>query len=326
MRTSVAAAIVLAIITQSASTPPLALVHTIELPRVEGRIDHLALDAAAGRLFIAALGNNTVEVVDVKSAAHTRSLAGFREPQGIAIATDTGVVAVANGQGEGLQLLNLTDLQPGKRVALGDDSDNVRYDAVAKRLYVGYGSGAIASVDPAAGTVLGSVKLAGHPESFQLERAGPRIFVNVPSAGQIAVIDRSTMRATGTWPVSEARACYPMALDEANHRLFIGCRNPARLLVYDTQSGKPTGSAEIVGDTDDLFFDATLNRLYVAGGEGFIDVIDTRQDAKFARRARIKTDPGARTALFSPDQRRFFLAVPHRGRQKAAIKVFEVQQ
>jgi len=325
MRAWAAVAIVLAIAMQSSSTPPLTLVHTIELPRVEGRIDHLAFDAVGGRVFIAALGNNTVEVIDVKKAVHVKSLAGFREPQGIALATDAGVVAVANGQGEGVQFIGLDDSQPRKAIALGDDSDNVRYDAGARRLFVGYGSGAIATVDPIGATIVGTVKLAGHPESFQLERAGPRIFVNVPSGGQIAVIDRSAMRVTATWPVSEARANYPMALDEAHHRLFIGCRNPARVLVYDTQSGKPIGSAEIVGDTDDMFLDTRLNRLYVAGGEGFIDVLDTALNAKLARLARIKTDAGARTALFTPDQRRLYLAVPHRGAQKAAIKIYEVQ-
>ncbi len=326
MRVWVPAAAVLAMTLQTASNPPLTLVHTIELPRVEGRIDHLAFDATGGKLFVAALGNNTVEVIDVKNAVHLKSLTGFREPQGIAIAMDAGVVAVANGQGEGVQLINANDFQPGKSVPLGDDSDNVRYDAAAKRLYVGYGGGALAALDPAGTTAVGTVKLAGHPESFQLERSGPRIFVNVPSAGHIAVIDRSAMRVTATWPVSEARSNYPMALDEANHRLFIGCRNPARVLVYDTQTGKSIGSGEIVGDTDDMFFDAKLNRLYVAGGEGFIDVLDTRPDAKLARIARIKTDAGARTALFTPDQRRLYLAVPHRGAQKASIKVYEVRE
>jgi DNA-binding beta-propeller fold protein YncE len=326
MRVWVPAAAVLAMTMQTASKPPLTLVQTIELPRVEGRIDHLAFDATSGKLFVAALGNNTVEVIDVKNTVHLKSLTGFREPQGIAIATDANVVAVANGHGEGVQLINASDFQPGKSVSLGDDSDNVRYDAAVKRLYVGYGGGAIAALDPAGTTAVGTVKLAGHPESFQLERSGPRMFVNVPSAGHIAVIDRSAMRVTGTWPVTEARSNYPMALDEANHRLFVGCRNPARVLVYDTQTGKSIGSGDIVGDTDDMFFDAKLNRLYVAGGEGFIDVLDTRPDAKLARIARIKTDAGARTALFTPDQRRLYLAVPHRGAQKASIKVYEVQE
>jgi DNA-binding beta-propeller fold protein YncE len=160
---------------------PLTLVRSIELPHVEGRIDHLAFDAATHRLYVAALGNNTVEVLDVGIGVHQLSLPGFREPQGIAVAADTRAVAVANGQGDGLQLLGADDYRPGAVVRLGDDADNVRYDAVARKLYVGFGDGALAAIDPAAGTLLGQVKLAGHPESFQLERDGSRAFVNIPN-------------------------------------------------------------------------------------------------------------------------------------------------
>jgi DNA-binding beta-propeller fold protein YncE len=304
---------------------PLAMVQTIELPQVEGRIDHLALDPAGERLFVAALGNNTVEVVDLKNGVHLTRLAGFREPQGIASAADAKVIAVANGAGEGLVLLDVSDYRVGKAIPLGDDADNVRYDAAAKRLYVGYGGGALAAIDPAAARVLRQAKLAGHPESFQLERGGARIFVNVPTAGHIAVVDRNTMSVIATWPVSSAKANYPMALDEATHRLFIGCRRPAKVLIYDVTSGKQTGAFDIVGDTDDLFYDAQRNRLYVAGGEGFIDVLDARQPASLTRLARIPTPAGARTALFAPDRGRLYLAVPHRGAQRAEIRVYEAR-
>ena len=304
---------------------PLSFLRAIELPRVEGRIDHLAIDSTGDKLFVAALGNNTVEILDVKNGTHVKSLSGFREPQGIASATDAKRVAIANGQGEGIQLIDASDYHPIKAVPLGDDSDNVRYDAAAKTLYVGYGSGALAAVDPANGAVKNEVKLAGHPESFQLERTGPRIFVNVPNADQIAVVDRNAMKVTATWPVSAAKRNYPMALDEANHRVFIGCRRPAKVLVYDTTTGKQTGSFDIVGDTDDMFFDARRQRLYVAGGEGFIDVLDARGPSTPSRLARIKTAAGARTALFVPDQGRLYLAVPHRGSQKAEIRVYEAR-
>src|SRR5262249_33977933 len=146
------------------------------------------------------------------------------EPQGIASAAEARLVAVANGQGEGLQLVRADDFGLGASITLGDDSDNVRYDAAARRLYVGFGSGALAAIDPSAAKILGQVKLAGHPESFQLERSGSRIFVNVPTADQIAVVDRVAMKTAATWTVTTAKANYPMALDEANHRLFIGCR------------------------------------------------------------------------------------------------------
>src|SRR5207248_3963277 len=202
-----------------APADPLALVGSIELPNVEGRIDHLAFDPIGGRLFVAAVGNNTVEVVDVKEGRHVKSLPGFREPQGIAVVPYAKVVAVANGQGEGVQIIDAVEYRPTKSIALGDDSDNVRYDAGAKRLYVGFGSGALAAINPADGKVLGQVKLPGHPESFQLEPTGARTFVNIPTADQITVVDRAAMKVVATWPVSSAKANFPMALDEANHRL-----------------------------------------------------------------------------------------------------------
>ena len=118
---------------------------------------------------------------------------------------DAKAVAIANGQGEGLQLIDSDDYHPKVMVSLGDDSDNVRYDASAKRIYVGFGSGALAAITPADAKVVSQVKLTGHPESFQLERSGSRIFVNVPTAEQIAVVDRAGMRVTTTWPVTTAK-------------------------------------------------------------------------------------------------------------------------
>jgi DNA-binding beta-propeller fold protein YncE len=326
MRALLWGGILLVIAMQPAASPvPVTFVRAIELPRVEGRIDHLTLDSAGQKLFVAALGNNTVEVLDVKNGTHVESLPGFREPQGIAGVADAKVIAVANGQGEGVQTINENDFTTVKTISLGADADNVRYDAAAKRLYVGYGAGALAATSPD-GKVLGQVKLAGHPESFQLERAGSRIFVNVPPAGHIAVVDRNAMKVIATWPVTGAKSNYPMALDEENHRLFVGCRRPAKVLVYDTTSGKETGAFDIVGDTDDMFYDAARKRLYVSGGDGFIDVFDARPPATLTRLARVATAAGARTSLFVPEQSRLYLAVPHRGTQRAEIRVYEVRE
>lgn len=302
---------------------PLKFVRAIELPGVEGRIDHLAYDASTQRLYVAALGNNTVEVIDAKGGSHLKSLPGFHEPQGIAAVPDAKAVAIANGQGEGLQLIDANDYRPGAMIRLGDDSDNVRYDAAAKRVYVGFGNGALAAISPTDSKVLGEAKLAGHPESFQLERSGSRVFVNVPTAGQIAVIDRGPMRVIASWPVTTAKSNFPMALDETNHRLFIGCRRPAKALVYDTVTGREVSSFDIVGDTDDLFYDAARKRLYVSGGEGYLDVIEDHGGGRFVRVAHMATAAGARTSLFVPDQNRLFLAVPHRGNQRTEIRVFE---
>ncbi len=276
---------------------PLTVIASIALPGVEGRFDHMTFDAAHQRLFIAALGNDTVEVVDVAKGVREKSLAGFHEPTGITWVPDAGAVAVANGSSGALQIIDAADLRLTRGVAIGNDADNVRYDAAAKRLHVGHGGGALATVGAADGRLVANVRLGGHPESFQLERMGSRIFVNVPDARQIAVIDRRTNAVVGLWPVTAATANYPMALDESTNRLFIGCRNPAKALVYETTSGRIVGSFDIVGDADDLFYDEGRKRLYVTGGDGFVDVFQRGAGDAFTRTAHVASASGARTSL-----------------------------
>jgi DNA-binding beta-propeller fold protein YncE len=323
-RMAVAVTMVLVSFQTASGQAPLALVGTIDLPNVEGRIDHLAVDIAAQRLYVAALGNNTIEILDLKTGSRTNSLPGFREPQGIAVVPDANLVAVANGQGDGVQFIDASNYHASRAVKLGDDSDNVRYDAVAKRLFVGFGGGALAAIS-SDGKVIGEVTLAGHPESFQLERSGSRVFVNVPDANQIAVVDRTTMKVMATWPVVGAKSNFPLALDEANHRVFVGCRRPAKVLVYDTSTGKESSSFDSVGDTDDLFYDTVRKRLYVSGGEGYVDAFQEQDAGRFVRIAHLATAPGARTSLFVPEQSRLYIAVPHRGSQKPQVRVYEAR-
>src|SRR5262245_43959348 len=241
MRTMAVFVLLLASTVLHAQQPPLTLVQTLELPGVEGRIDHLAVELDSQRLFVAALGNNSVEVIDLRANAFLKSLKGFREPQGILVVGAPKTLVVANGQGGSVQFLRLADFTIANTVAPADDADNLRYDS-AGRVYVGYGDGALVAIDPSTGKRMGDIKLAGHPEAFQLEKTGRRIFVNVPTAGHIAVVDRDAMKVATTWPITEARSNFPMALDEGSHRLFIGCRQPAKVLIVDTSSGKVTGS------------------------------------------------------------------------------------
>jgi DNA-binding beta-propeller fold protein YncE len=300
------------------------LVQTIRLPGVEGRFDHLAVDLPGQRLFVAALGNNTLEVLDLKRGTRAHSVGGLHEPQGVAFAPDLHRVFVGNGEGGTCDLLDANTLTPIGRVPDLNDADNVRYDAAARLVYVGYGRGALAVIDAASGKRKGEIRLAGHPESFQLEKAGPRILANVPSAGQIAVIDRGKQSVIASWPVRGAGANFPMALDEKNHRLLIGCRRPARLLVYDTRTGHQVATAEIVGDADDLFYDSVRRRVYVAGGEGLITVLQQQAGNQYTTVAKISTAAGARTGLFVPELDRFFLAVPHRGSQPAEVRAYRM--
>jgi len=307
---------------QATSSDALRAAGVIPMPSVNGRIDHLSVDVAGKRLFVAALGNNTLEVLDLAAMRVLRSISGLHEPQGIRFLPDRNRIAVANG-GDGATILydgsTLAALQTTK---LSGDADNVRYDQKAGRVYVGYAGGALAVLD-SEGKPLGDIKLAGHPESFQLETGGPRIFVNVPDANQIAVVDRERQAVTAKWPVTTAGANYPMALDEANHRLFIGCPRPAKLLVYDTTAGTLVTAIDIVGDTDDLFYDAVRKRVYVIGGEGYVTVLEQQDANGYRQIQKLPTAAGARTGLFVPELGRLFVAVPHRGAQQAEIRVYD---
>jgi DNA-binding beta-propeller fold protein YncE len=307
----------------SQGSPPLRLVQTIPLTKVEGRIDHMGVDVKGQRLFVAALGNNTLEVVDLAQGKQIRSVAGLREPQGVAYVPEFDQVVVANGEDGTVRTFDAKSFATVSTVMFGDDADNVRYDSAGGRLVVGYGAGALGFIDAKTHGVVGTVKLAAHPESFQLEKSRPRIYVNVPTANQIAVVDSRKQSVMTTWPVGDYRSNFPMALDEAHHRLFVGARNPAKLVVFDTESGKRVTALDISGDTDDLFFDQESKRIYVSAGAGNIDAINQIDADHYEHTGKIATASGARTSLYVPDLHRLYLAVPHRGAQETSIRVYE---
>ena len=235
---------------------PLALVQKIPLPEITGRIDHMALDSNRDRLLVAALASNRLEIVNLKANEVVHSILGLNEPQGVVYVPDLDRIFVANGGDGSVNAYDGNSFAKVGSIAFGNDADNLRYDATAKRVYVGYGAGAIGAIDVTSMQRKGNVQLKGHPESFQLEQVGTRLYVNVPAAKAITVIDRSTMSVTMNWALKALSANFPMSLDEKNRRLFVGTRQPARVLVLDIASGNPITELTIAGDTDDLFYDA----------------------------------------------------------------------
>jgi DNA-binding beta-propeller fold protein YncE len=314
--------------------PALSLKAHIALPNVDGRMDHFAADVKGQRLFVSALGNHTVEVVDLQAGRRAKTLTNLEEPQGLFFDASTNRLFVATGDGA-TRIYDGTTLQLLQTVKFSDDADNIRYDIRNRRVVVGYGgekalrgrpagSGALAFLD-AGGRQSGEMVVDAHPESFQLEKNGTRVFVNIPDKSEIQVADSATGATLGRWPTMAAATCFPMALDETHQRLFTGCRRPARLLVFDTASGKTVASPEIVADTDDLFYDAARSRVYIIGGQGFIDVLQQKDADHYDRIARYPTPAGTRTGFFVAELGRLFAAVPHRGEQRAEILVYEAQ-
>jgi len=311
---------------QGSEMPALRQVQSIQLPNVAGRIDHLALDSEGAQLFVAALGNNTVEVIDLEAGNRTDEIKNLQEPQGVVYIPEANKLLVTNGEGDTLDIYDGKSLALLDRVVLGDDPDNVRYDATTGDAYVGYGTGnssALGVVDVDDGTKVADIKLSGHPESFQLEEKGQRIFVNVPTANHIVTADRARGSVTETWPVENAEENFPMALDEVDHRLFVGTRSPAKLLILDTDTGKVVTGLDVSGDADDIFYDAANKRIYVSGGEGAVSVFEQTDPDTYKLRGKVPTATGARTSLFVSDSGTLYVAVPHNGSQQAEVRAFQ---
>jgi DNA-binding beta-propeller fold protein YncE len=300
----------------------LLLERIIPLNGVEGRIDHLAVDVAHGRLFVAELGNGSVEAIDLVQGRSLGRITNLDEPQGLAYLPASDQLLVASGGDGTVRAYAAASLKPGISLTVGSDADNLRVDALG-RVIVGYGDGALATIDPRTMKIVRSVALVGHPESFRLD--GDRAFINVPDAGQIVVADLASGHVTKTWKASH-RWNYPMALESASGRLAVAYRMPSRLVILDAKSGRTLSNTSTCGDADDLFWDTPHSRIYVICGSGAIDVIETGLGGVRSVN-RVPTRAGARTGLFVPELDRLFIAARAgaMGRD-AAILVFRPQR
>jgi DNA-binding beta-propeller fold protein YncE len=303
---------------------PLVLEAKIPLGTVTGRIDHFAFDADGQFLFVAELGNNSVGIVDLKERKVLRLLGGLSEPQGVAYHAATSTLYVSNAGDGSVRLFQGPDFTPAGRIELGDDADNIRIDSWRNRIVVGYGKGALAAIDPASRRKVADIPLKGHPESFQFNETGSRIFVNVPQARQVAIVDAESGQQISTLDTAGAGSNFPMAVDVDEHRLLVAFRSPAKLMVFATRTGKLEGSFDICRDADDVFVDPQRRRLYVSCGEGVIDVLAQTSDG-YERVARIPTVAGARTSLFAVATDRLYLGVRATAAEPAAIWVFRPQ-
>ena len=311
----------------------LSLTSHIPLPNVKGRIDHASVDLQGQRLFVAAVANNTLEVIDLKAGQRVRTIKDLEEPQGVYYDAATNRLFVACG-GDGVT--NVYDGTTFKLIAshkFPDDADNIRYDARTKQVIVGYagakqlrkreeGTGGLGFLDTN-GKLIWEIVVDAHPESFRLEEKGTRLFVNVPEKQEIEVVDLAKGAVVARWPVTASKNNFPMSLDEARHRLIVGAWMPPRLLVFDIESGKQVASAELAGNSDDLFYDGSKGRVYVLTQAGFLEVFQQKDPDHYDRIARYPTPPGTGTGLFVPEMGKLFVSV--RGEPNAEVRVYETR-
>jgi DNA-binding beta-propeller fold protein YncE len=315
----------------------LVLKARIPLANVQGRMDHLGVDVKGRRLFAAAFDNHTLEVIDLQAGRQVHTIRDLDKPQAAFFDASSNRLFVSS-EGDGtVKIFDGTRFELLQTVKLSTDADNIRYDAARKRILVGYGGqkflrgkpvrgrgdGALALLD-SAGHESGEIVVDAHPESFRVEKSGNRVFVNVPDHQEIEVADLQERILLAHWPVTSCTDNFPMALDENHHRLFIGCRTPASLLVFDTESGKQvTSLATVSTGSDDIFYDARKSRMYVLGSNGLMDVFEQKDANHYGRLVSYPTSPGAETGLFVPEWGELFVSARAQGERSAAILVYE---
>lgn len=335
------------------ATEPLVPEATIPLDGISGRIDHLAYDSKRGRLIVAELGNNSMSIIDLDGRAVVRRIRGLNTPQGVAYLPTTDAIYLASAGDGSVRRYKADDFTQTESTDLGDDADNIRIDRATSQVIVGYGGGGLAVLEGVApgkpasksdmqsgnargllsggkGGGRGWDKIKGasavyllpvHPEGFQLDPRGQRLFVNLASLGEVGVVDRTSGKMIARWHAPGLASNFPMAIDDSGQRLFVVYRRPSRLAVFAAQSGAVAATLDVCADPDDIFFDARRRRLYVTCGEGFIDVLE-QDGVGFRRVGRVTSGRGARTGLYVPERDRLYVAVPAASGQPAAILVF----
>jgi hypothetical protein len=295
---------------------PLVLERTIPLNGVAGRIDHLAVDLAHRRIFVAELGAGAVEAIDLDKGASLGRINGLKEPQGLGYLPALDELVVASGGDGSVRFYRAGDLEPIGLVHVGGDADNIRLDGQG-RVVVGYGSGALAVIDPVSRKVAATLAMPAHPESFRL--LGDRVWVNVPDAGKIVAGNLSTGAITATWPAGH-HFNFPMALSADGKTMAVVYRLPSRLQLLDPANGRVQVDRGTCGDADDVFFDTPRRRIYVICGAGAVDVVTLDTPI---RAASVPTRPGARTGLFVPEWDRLVVAARANGGD-ASLLIFKL--
>lgn len=295
---------------------PLRLERTIKLPRVDGRIDHLAIDLPHKQVFVAEYGNGTVDAVDLESGKVVGRITGLHEPQGVAVLGD-GQLVVACGDGS-VHFYAAADRHELAVLNLGDDADNVRVDIRNGHVIVGYGGGALAVIDSATHRLLSTLKLADHPEGFRL--AGGKAIINIPDRGSIVLADIDAGAVTATWSTGMRKLNFPLAIAPGGGWFALAYRLPAALQGR-SMDGSVVSTRSACGDADDLFIDR--DHFLLVCGAGHVDVSST-MDAN-DQIVRVRTVPGAHTGLFVPELRSLIVAVPARGGAAAALWVLKTR-
>jgi len=316
-----------------AQTSSVKLIKTVNLPGYSGDFDHFAVDYDRGRLLLAAEDHGTLEVFDLKTSVHLRTVHGFGNPHSITVRKGVPTIFITDSGKEGPTIRDASTYVKKQSVAMTPGSDTSKYDAAANVLYVVTGgkdvnmkTANLEAFNPDTGAKFGSIMFQdNHVEAMAFVDSDPRIFLNLTQTNQLAVIDRKTMKVIATWPVLPAQQNAMVAFDPDQHRLYVVCRAPGMVVVMNSDTGAVVGTQPAPLRADEVQYDQVAHRLYVPGGEGYLQIYDTSDSNHLKTMEKVTTAPGAKTALLLPEMHRLYLAVsPGESKLMAKVLTYEV--
>ena len=313
---------------------PLKHAATIPLPGLkDGDFDHFAPDVDGHRLFLTDEENDKVDVLDSATNQRIHTIENTKAPHAILYRQDLKKLFVVEGDASAVKVYDGDTYKPIGEIKLTIDADSIAYDPATNYLYVVNGGreahtpySLISVIDTNSSKKLRDIKInSNHVEAIVLEKSGPRMFCNITGQNAIGVLDRNQSALSATWPLPAGdKLNVAMAFDEANHRLFVSTRNPGKLVVLNSDSGKVIADLPAVGLVDDMAFDAKNKRIYLAG-DGFVDVFEQEDPDHYSLLAHVPGSFRAKTAILVPELNRYYLAVPHHDGKEAEVRVYDVQ-
>ena len=326
--------VALAVSLQAQEKAPLKLVETIPLPGLkDGDFDHFAPDVDGHRLFLTAEENGKVQVLDTNTNKLIHTIADVKAPHAILYLQDLKKLFIVEGDASAVRVYDSDSYQAVGEIKVSIDADSIAYDPATNYLYVVNGGreahtpySLISVIDTNNSKRLRDIKInSNHVEAIVLEKSGPRMFCNITGQNAVGVLDRNESALAATWrlPPGDTQNV-AMALDEANHRLFVVARKPGKLIVLNSENGKVIADLPAVGLVDDLSYDAKQKRLYLAGDQS-LDVFDQKDPDHYVLLARIPGSFRAKTGILVPELNRYYLAVPHHENKGAEVRVYEIQ-
>jgi DNA-binding beta-propeller fold protein YncE len=310
-------------------------VEAIEMPEVPAGpyADHMAIDIRGQRLFTTPQANRAVDVLDLRSGKVLHTITGFGNPHAILYREDRNRLFVTDGGKGELAVFDATTYQPISTIKLDLNADGIGYDERKGYLYVSNGGdeagkdhSLISIIDTAREEKIGDIRIPSPVlEGMVVDSTKNRIYISLPESSTIAVVDLDKKAVITTWPLTLGKKNMALALDSADHRLYIGCRDTdvrGSIVIVDTETGKEVGRLPIGGWVDSISYDASKNRIYASCGVGEVYSYQSQQDGSYKELGPTDTAVMAKTSLFSPQLNRLYVAIPHLGGTTAKVFVF----